>query len=845
MVPPVGTRALEARIVQELAEGHNEVAFRLADRRCRILPSPQPHCYVLRAEALDRMGQRALALRDLRRALVQSPGYGPACRRMLAWGFGPERSAAALALVRHAADPLIQRQAHGHLQSEGERRLAFVQVLHKRIVGWAVWDGDEPVEVTVTDGQNRVFWRLEADPAHPAAGRAGASNFDLPRPPCSRVQTVTVTLHNQVIASVRAAPSRPGPKPDLRTIATPVQGVTVIVPIHSDFDATRACLDSLTAVLRASPVHRAILVDDAGPDARLRAHVRALDGKDGFRVLHNEQNLGFVGAINRALDHTPDGDVILLNADTVVPIGFIDRLARASRSLPGIGTVTPLSNNGEFTSFPIPNTSNPLPGPSTIAAVDEIAARSNDGRVVDLPSGIGFCLYVTRPCLEATGGLSEDYHRGYLEDADFCLRARERGFRNVCAPSVFVGHAGSRSFAGDKRALVVRNLDILERRFPTHRSECAAFMLADPLRSARDLIERSISPSLTRPRLLLASAGVVSEIARARARRLRQRAVPSLVIEVEARPRAAARIHNPVGGVPQSLAFDLAEAREREAFGRYCDRLGASRIEIFDLPALLPAILSYLRGSGLRFDLFVADATLLHLFRPKGARNAQQWLADLQAAPRTSPDVVESLEPAIADLIETAGEILLPDRDAAALLSGERRQAKCRKAFSERPARTPNRSFVGPAHLGIVPITRSLRERRIIGFVAEGLRRLRPDIVMTVLGSLPDDEALMRSASLVVTGELAETDLDGVIESHGIEGILIALDRPLFGHPRVEAVRRCGMPTAYADWANGQVRPNEGDLPLDPTWAPERTLHCLASWLGHSTGNGLADAQRR
>ena len=154
------------------------------------------------------------------------------------------------------------------------------------------------------------------------------------------------------------------------------------------------------------------------------------------------------------------GDVILLNSDTIVPPGFIDRLAAAAHSSADIGTVTPLSNNGEFTSFPIPNISNPLPSRKEIIRIDRIAAKANSDRIVDIPSGIGFCLYVTRACLDSVGPLSEDFGPGYLEDADFCLRAREHGFRNVCAPSVYVGHAGSKSFGKEKRSLVVRNLGV-------------------------------------------------------------------------------------------------------------------------------------------------------------------------------------------------------------------------------------------------------------------------------------------------------------------------------------------------------------------------------------------------
>ena len=220
-------------------------------------------------------------------------------------------------------------------------------------------------------------------------------------------------------------------------------------------------------------------------------HLAALAAEDCIEVVINARNLGFSGSVNRALAQIQQGDVILLNADTIVPRGFINRLATSAQSSADIGTLTPLSNNGEFTSFPIPNTANPLGSRDFVEQIDLTAARANAGQVVDIPSGIGFCLYLTRACLDSVGTSLRRFGAGYLEDTDLCLRARGHGFRNVCATSVYVGHAGSKSFGQKKRSLVVRNLGILERRYPKHRAECAAFIAADPLNAARSNIERA------------------------------------------------------------------------------------------------------------------------------------------------------------------------------------------------------------------------------------------------------------------------------------------------------------------------------------------------------------------
>src|SRR5215213_8757674 len=104
-----------------------------------------------------------------------------------------------------------------------------------------------------------------------------------------------------------------------------------------------------------------------------------------------------------------------------------------------------------------------------------------------------------------------------MEDVDFCLRAREKGFRNVCAPFVYVGHVGLRSFAKEKRSLVVRNLAVTERRFPDYRTQCAAFIALDPLRPFRQSVERAMGHACGAD-LLVTGEGAVAAVVAERAR---------------------------------------------------------------------------------------------------------------------------------------------------------------------------------------------------------------------------------------------------------------------------------------------------------------------------------------
>ena len=60
-------QALELLSAKALASGDIASAFQLSDRRCRIAPLAEPHCFVLRADALYRMGRKEDALADILR----------------------------------------------------------------------------------------------------------------------------------------------------------------------------------------------------------------------------------------------------------------------------------------------------------------------------------------------------------------------------------------------------------------------------------------------------------------------------------------------------------------------------------------------------------------------------------------------------------------------------------------------------------------------------------------------------------------------------------------------------------------------------------------------------------
>jgi GT2 family glycosyltransferase len=805
-------QALEVLSAKALQRGDVVAAYRLSDRRCRIRPLPDPHCFVLRAEALYRMGDRASAIDDLLMALRIAPDDLAANRRMLAWGRPALQLLAAKALIECERDARVLKTAIAVLRKNGTPEFAALRVRDDWIEGWALWQEGAQLCVATADEEGCVERFFNWDARHPLSGKSGrAVDFLVPRRPAP--QLITVAVNGNVLAKVRTA-RQGGPSAPALTAAAAGNGaaqVTVIVPVYADYRATKACLKGLLAQLDQTGCHQVVIVNDASPDPRIRRMLDALARSDQVSVLTNSENLGFVGAVNRALEEVLSGDVVLLNADTMVPARFIERLASAAHSSPDIGTVTPLSNNGEFTSFPMPNRPNAIGDGLSVGEIDQVAARENAGAVVDIPNGIGFCLYITRSCLDAVGRLSDSYCRGYLEDVDFCLRARLHGFRNVCAGSVYVGHAGSRSFGKEKRSLVVRNLKVVEQRFPAYRSECADFILADPLKPLRQAIECSLLASRRHGILLVTGGGAIAEVARERARKLVAGEMPAvLILEIQYRSgRIIAKLRDARDAMPQSLEFDLPTLGETTDLFRCLRQLSLERIEFFDLCRISRTVVQSLLELSIPYDLFLAHTEL-----------------GLEQGPDTT---------FFRDVVAGAGRVLVPDSQVEAVARSLALERITSLAAATAKGRQSTKRRGAAARLGLVPVRLCAQEHEFMRGVITRLAVVQSGLDVVVVGGTHDDTDLMRAGAFV-TGPVELADLHRLFRRYQLDRILLCLTQPLFGHPLLPAVMTSGLPVAYLDWSRGHCPFRALDLPLDPSSPARDAAERLLPWLqGHQT----------
>ncbi|MCA6107126.1 glycosyltransferase [Bradyrhizobium cenepequi] len=806
----VGSRshiALERLAAQALTAQDFAAAFKYADRRCRVEPPPAAHCFVLRAEANWKLGRGETALADLTEALLVDPSDVGANRRMLAWASDDRRRAAAANLISRDGNPAILRAAIAELRRAGDRHWAACSTFDNHVTGWVAWTKATTVEASLATEGGTLTSLLEPNSFHPLASTdVQATAFLVRRPPSTTPQTLTLKCDADIFHIRRLAPNlspparirarvHPSARPRSRTAAP-----TVIVPVYRDVQVTIDCFESLLKA-RASggpgkDPFRILAVDDASPELELRRYLQELAAANMIDLVVNAVNLGFVGAINRALKEVPTGDLVLLNSDTIVAPGFVDRLAAVACSAPNIGTVTPLSNNGDIFSFPMPNDANPMPGYEQILEIDRIAGVANAGGAIDVPSGIGFCLYVTRACLDAVAGLSETFERGYLEDVDLCLRARAKGFRNVCAPSVYVGHHGSKSFLHEKRSLVLRNLGVLDQRFPSYRKECRAFDAANPLRPARAALERALPWSSEPSVLIVGNQRNSAAVAEERARHLRQRGERAILL---LRERDVLHLKAADGTSPQAIHLRLCTEAAITDAAEILARLRAKRVEILE-PNPLRRLIDLMQELNLPLNF---------------------WL------------VKGSLGEAAASLPDPT-PLFVPTKAAKAF--AEARWSKRNIVLQEWPTRSPDLPPPsGPRRsLIIVPSAPSPASLRVMRRLADCLRRRTPSRSIVIAGTTCDDDRLMSYPNVFITGSVAADELGAVLAPHNPGWLLTDFEEPIFGDPLIEIAKRASRPVAYRDWSGGSPGPRKGDLAIPANVDEAGLVDAVVDWVGRS-----------
>lgn len=221
--------------------------------------------------------------------------------------------------------------------------------------------------------------------------------------------------------------------------------VTTVMVSWGSKDQT---LQSLQSLERLSYPVRIIIVDN-GSNNGLNEDVASRFPRSELIML--PRNIGFGAACNIAISQAlKDEDceyIFILNNDTIVHPDAVSELLRAAEHQPRVGILGPkiyYIDNPQVIWY-----AGARQRWGVLAATDTGRGKVDWGQfntVREVDFVFGAAMFVRRTVFEKIGLFDEHFFL-YLEDLDFCLRARAAGFSLLFVPQALVWHKGSASLA--------------------------------------------------------------------------------------------------------------------------------------------------------------------------------------------------------------------------------------------------------------------------------------------------------------------------------------------------------------------------------------------------------------
>ncbi len=673
-----------------------------------------------------------------------------------------------------------------------------VQSRGKHIAGWTRigWSPTHPVRLRIEDehgGRSEASIRDVASPswrwpfefdlrAAKLSGNRISVSAQLPDGRWRPLPDAPLLLE----PALRFGGQKPEPLPPWRASSadarhqrfTPkrAKATDVIIPVYGNREEALACIDAVLATI--DDTARLVVVDDASDDPALGDALDMLEADGRIQLLRNAQNLGFVVSANRGLRLHPTHDAVLLNSDTLVFDDWLPRLRAAAYSAPKVGTVTPLSNSGSIASYP--NPAGAAINREAAAALHALTASTLAETRVEIPVGVGFCLYMRRDCLRDVGDLDAAvFGKGYGEETDFCMRARKKGWSHRLAADVFVYHAEGVSFSGRRDALLDRSERLINLRYPGYDRFIASFLAQDPLHSARRRLDERRLLAVEGRFVLLVTLALTGGVARFVTERCRELTAQGLVPLV-LRPAAAGNsrrceLWTETLELP-NLQFDIpADLSDLTAL------MGALRLDSIEIQHFLhldARVVEAVRALPVPYDVVVHDyswicprVTLIdgtNRYCGEPAVSVCQVCVRRNGSKLGETICVPALRARSAIWLKGARRVMAPSADTAARLrryfndlSVEVRAHATLLAPIPLPVRAEQRKTLRVALIGAIGTQKGYR---ILLDCARDARARKLPIEFVVIGHSENDAPLLATGKVFVTGYYGEGEAPHLLQ---------------------------------------------------------------------------------
>ncbi len=227
----------------------------------------------------------------------------------------------------------------------------------------------------------------------------------------------------------------PNRKSDLKTPLAPL--VYILVLNWNSYNDTLECINSLQEI--KYPNFRIVIIDNGSVTNDINNIRKILSN---IELLKSKENLGFSGGNNLGIKYAMNEGadfVLLLNNDTIVEPDFLNYLIADVVTDKKIGMAVPKINyysNHNIVWYAGGYTSE-FRGSAFTIGQGQQSNRHASNKFVSFATGC--CMLIKREVIERVGYWDENYFL-YMEDADYCKRAINSGFKILFASNSQIFH---------------------------------------------------------------------------------------------------------------------------------------------------------------------------------------------------------------------------------------------------------------------------------------------------------------------------------------------------------------------------------------------------------------------
>lgn len=251
--------------------------------------------------------------------------------------------------------------------------------------------------------------------------------------------------------------------------------IYVIILNYNNYTDSYECIKSVQKIAKENQNKiNIVFVDNCSTDDSY-SRIKEEFCNDIF-IIRNDKNLGYAGGNNIGIKYALNNHsdyICVLNNDTIIQEDFFGILIEKLNEDNKIGFISPAIE--EYSQDIIQSTGGDINLKRGVVTANNFGAKRVDlEKIIECDYIGGACMFFRSSFIEKIGLMPENYFL-FFEETEWCYRAKNIGYKNICVTSTYVKHKGSASInktSGLSEYLMERNRIVFLKRNYTSRLKC-------------------------------------------------------------------------------------------------------------------------------------------------------------------------------------------------------------------------------------------------------------------------------------------------------------------------------------------------------------------------------------